>query len=98
MEEHYPKGIELPPLPEVVTEYAPETDILLIYWDAELTTSKPVAQGLTVFYDADGAVSGFRLESAMTRLKPLVDAVQAKLKGQVVRPAYFTPERSSPLK
>ena len=97
MEEHYPKGIELPPLPEVVTEYAPETDILLIYWDAELAASKPVAQGLTVFYDADGAVSGFKLESAMTRLKPLVDAVQAKLKGQVVRPAYFTPERSSPL-
>ena len=98
MEEHYPKGIELPPLPEVVTEYAPDTDILLIYWDGELATSKPVAQGVTVFYDADSAVSGFRLEAAMTLLKPLVDAVQAKLKGQVVRPAYFTPERSSSLK
>ena len=81
MEEHYPQGIELPPLPEVVTEYETETDILLIYWDGELTTSKPVAQGVTVFYDADGAVSGFRLESAMTLLKPLVDAVQAKMKG-----------------
>ena len=99
MEEHYPKGIELPPLPETVTEYAPETDILLIYWDAELAASKPVAQGLTVFYDADGAVSGFKLESAMTRLKPLVDAVQAKNERVIwlVRPAYFTPERSSPL-
>ena len=80
MEEHYPKGIELPPLPEVVAEYAPETDILLIRWDAELATSKPVARGVTVFYDAAGAVAGFRLESAMTLLKPLVDAVRDKLK------------------
>lgn len=82
MEEHYPpKGIELPPLPEVVTEYSTETDILLIYWDAELATSKPVAKGVTVFYDAAGEVAGFRLESAMTLLKPLVDAVQSQLKG-----------------
>lgn len=81
MEEHYPKGIELPPLPEVVTEYSTETDILLIRWDAELATSKPVAKGVTVFYDAAGAVAGFRLESAMTLLKPLADAVRAKLKG-----------------
>ena len=79
MGEHYPKGIELPPLPEVVDEYAPETDTLLIHWGGELATSKPVARGLTVFFDAAGEVSGFRLESAMTLLEPLVAAVKAKI-------------------
>ena len=79
MEEHYPKGIELPPLPEVVEEYAPETDTLLIHWGGDWATSKPVARGLTVFFDAAGEVSGFRLESAMTLLEPLVAAVRAKI-------------------
>ena len=80
--------VELPPLPAVVEEYQRETDTLIIHFGAELASSKPVARGLAVFYDAAGNVSGFRLQPALTLLQPLAAAVRAKSRGGVVQSRY----------
>lgn len=82
------QGIELPPLPAVVEEYRRETDTLIIHFGAELASRKPVARGLTVFYDAEGQVAGFRLQPARTCLQPLAAAVQAKARGDAVASRY----------
>ena len=79
---------ELPPLPAVVEEYRRETDTLIIHFGSELASRKPVARGLTVFYDAAGQVSGFQLQPARTRLQPLAAAVRAKARGDAVQPRY----------
>lgn len=82
------QGVELPPLPAVVEEYHRETDTLIIHFGAELASGKAVARGLAVFYDADGKVSGFRLQPALVRLKPLADAVRAKSRGAAGQSRY----------
>ena len=82
------QGIELPPLPAVVEEYCRETDTLIIHFGAELASRKPVARGLTVFYDAAGQVAGFRLQPARTCLQPLTAAVRAKSRGDAVASRY----------
>ena len=86
--EPWRQGIELPPLPAVVEEYCRETDTLIIPFGAELASRKPVARGLTVFYDAAGQVSGFRLQPARTCLQPLAAAVRAKARGDAVASRY----------
>ena len=88
MVEDRSQWVELPPLPAVVEEYQGETDTLIIHFGAELASSKPVARGLAVFYDAAGNVSGFRLKPALTLLQPLAAAVRAKSRGGVVPGRY----------
>jgi hypothetical protein len=54
---------ELEPLPEVIVSYSADTQTLSIHSGAGTADGEDMARGLTVFYDAEGNVAGFVLES-----------------------------------
>jgi hypothetical protein len=66
---------ELEPLPEVIVSYSADTQTLSIHSGAGTADGEDMARGLTVFYDAEGNVAGFVLESTELLLKPLLDVV-----------------------
>ena len=66
---------ELEPLPEVIVSYSADTQTLSIHNGAGTADGEDMARGLTVFYDAEGNVAGFVLESTELLLKPLLDVV-----------------------
>lgn len=74
----------LEPLPDLIVEYYPDTETLILDTGARWSEGAEIARGLTVFYDADhiaepdNNAAGFRLESARLLLKPLVDAALDK--------------------
>lgn len=74
----------LEPLPDLIVEYYPDTETLILDTGARWSEGTEIAHGLTVFYDADHAAepdnnaAGFRVESAALLLKPLVDAALDK--------------------
>ena len=71
---------ELEPLPEVIVSYSPDTQTLSVHNGAGTADGEDIARGLTVFYDAEGNVAGFVLESTELLLKPLLDVVLSKNK------------------
>ena len=71
---------ELEPLPEVIVSYSPDTQTLSVNNGAGTADGEDIARGLTVFYDAEGNVAGFVLESTELLLKPLLDVVLSKNK------------------
>ena len=72
------------PLPDLIVEYYPDTETLILDTGARWSEGAEIAGGLTVFYDADHAAdpdnnaAGFRVESARLLLKPLVAAALSK--------------------
>ena len=74
----------LEPLPDLIVEYYPDTETLILDTGARWSEGAEIAPGLTVFYDADhmadpdNNAAGFQLESAALLLKPLVDAALSK--------------------
>ena len=76
------KQVELEPLPNLLPEYYPDTRTLVLDTGGKWAEGEEIAHGLTVFYDHDNNVVGFTLESAELILKPLVDAVSAKRRGE----------------
>ena len=74
----------LEPLPDLIVEYYPDTETLILDTGARWSEGAEIAHGLTVFYDADHAAepdnnaAGFRMESAALLLKPLVAAALDK--------------------
>ena len=69
---------ELEPLPEVIVSYSADTQTLSIHNGAGTADGEDMARGLTVFYDAEGNVAGFVLESTELLLKPLLDVVLSR--------------------
>ena len=86
MEQHLVKQIELEPLPEVESEYFPDTRTLIVATDKPWGEGEEIAKGLVVFYDKDNNVAGFTLECSELLLKPFVDAILAKQRGEPVPP------------
>ena len=78
----------LEPLPDLIVEYYPDTETLILDTGARWSQGTEIAPGLTVFYDADHAAdpdnnaAGFRLESAALLLKSLVDAARDKYRQE----------------
>lgn len=78
----------LEPLPDLIVEYYPDTETLILDTGARWSDGAEIARGLTVFYDADHAAdldnnaAGFRVESAALLLKPLVDAALDKYRQE----------------
>ena len=78
----------LEPLPDLIVEYYPDTETLILDTGARWSEGAEIADGLTVFYDADHAAdpdnnaAGFRVESAALLLKPLVDAALDKYRQE----------------
>ena len=76
------RQVELEPLPKLLTEYYPDTRTLVLDTGAKWAEGEEIAHGLTVFYDHDNNVVGFTLEATELILKPLLDAVMAKHRGE----------------
>ena len=78
----------LEPLPDLIAEYCPDTETLILDTGARWSAGTEIARGLTVFYDADHAAepdnnaAAFRIESAERLLKPLVDSALSKYRGE----------------
>ena len=78
----------LEPLPDLIVEYYPDTETLILDTGARWSDGAEIAGGLTVFYDADHAAepdnnaAGFRVESAALLLKSLVDAARDKYRQE----------------
>ena len=73
---------ELEPLPDILVEYYPDTETLVVETGGQRAEGEDIARGLTVFYDHDNKVAGFTLESAELLLKPFVNAVAVRNKGK----------------
>ena len=71
---------ELEPLPDILVEYYPDTETLVVETGGQRAEGEDIARGLTVFYDHDNKVVGFTLESAEFLLKPFVNAVAVRNK------------------
>ena len=80
MEKHIVEHIELEPLPELLTEYYPDTQTLVLETGARRAEGEEIAKGVVVFYDHDNNVVGITVECAELLLKPFVDVVVAKHK------------------
>ena len=80
------KHVELEPLPKVGSQYFPDTETLIVDIGKPWGEGEDIGHGLTVFYDRDNNVAGFTLECAELLLKPFVDAVLAKSRGEEVPP------------
>ena len=78
----------LEPLPDLIVEYYPDTETLILDTGARWSEGAEIAPGLTVFYDADhmaepdNNAAGFRVESAALLLKSLVDAARDKYRQE----------------
>ena len=62
-------------LPELVVEYYPDTQTLVVDDNQRRCDGEDIAHGLTVFYDAADKVLGFVLEGAELKLPAFVAAV-----------------------
>lgn len=62
------------PLPELVVEYYPETQTLVVDDNQQRSEGEDIARGMTVFYDAADKVLGFVLEGAELNLPAFVAA------------------------
>jgi uncharacterized protein YuzE len=90
VEKHIVEHIELEPLPELLTEYYPDTQTLVLETGARRAEGEEIAKGVVVFYDHDNNVVGITVESAEFLLKPLVDAVLAKQRGEANPPVIHS--------
>ena len=63
-------------LPELVVEYYPDTQTLVVDDNQKRCDGEDIAHGLTVFYDAADNVLGFVLEGAELKLPAFVAAVR----------------------
>ena len=86
MEKSPVKHIELEPLPDLVVEYYSDTSTLVLDNGGKWSEGEEIARGLTVFYDSDNKVVGFTMEYTESWLKPFVDAILAKQRGEPVPP------------
>ena len=59
-------------------EYTPETRTLSIHNGLWTSDGETITKELAVFYDAEGHVAGFVLESAESLLEPFLDAILSK--------------------
>lgn len=78
MAERIIKSEQLEPLPELIAEYYPDTDTLVLETGAKRTEGEEIARGVVVFFDQDGKVVGVTVECAEILLKPFVDALLEK--------------------
>ena len=65
------------PLPELVVEYYPDTQTLVVDDNQKRSEGEDIARGLTVFYDAADHVLGFVLEGSERSLPAFVAAALA---------------------
>ena len=65
------------PLPELVVEYYPDTQTLVVDDNQMRSEGEDIARGLTVFYDAADKALGFVLEGAELDLPAFVAAALA---------------------
>lgn len=65
------------PLPELVVEYYPETQTLVVDDNQKRSEGEDIAPGLTVFYDAADKALGFVLEGSERSLPAFVAAALA---------------------
>ena len=87
MAKHIVEHIELEPLPELLTEYYPDTQTLVLETGTRRAEGEEIAKGCGGFYDHDNNVVGITVECAELLLKPFVDAVVAKQRGETNRPS-----------
>ena len=73
-------------LPGLIVRYTSETRTLVLDTGKPWGDGEEIAKDLVVFYDHDNNVVGLTLECAELWLKPLVDAVLAKQRGEPVPP------------
>ena len=81
-----PKTVELEPLPELLAEYYPDTDTLVLETGVQRAEGEEIAKGLVVFYDKENNVVGFTLECSEILLRPFVEAILAEQRGDPVPP------------
>ena len=67
------------PLPEVVVEYYPSTETLVVDNGQRRWEGETIAHGLVVFYDRQDNVQGFTLEATEFLLKSFVAAIRSQV-------------------
>lgn len=86
MEPRVVEQIEIEPAPAINVEYFPDTQTLVVDIGKKWGEGEQIGKEFVVFYDHDNNVAGFTLDSAEAWLKPFVDAILAKQRGEPVPP------------